>query len=175
MPVRKPNAELRKREYLTPDEVEQLLKAARAGRHGHRDYTMILVAIRHGLRASEIAKLEWSQVEFGRNPLLHVTRVKRGTPSTHPIRGDELRALRQLQRDAKTPFVFETERQTGFTPEAINRQIKSIGKRANLPFPVHASLPPKHRLRVPALGNCQHAYDLWRSTDHHQGSFGSAV
>ena len=35
------------------------------------------------------------------------------------------------------------------------------------------SLPPKHRHRVPALGDCQHAHDLWRSTDDHQGSLGS--
>jgi integrase len=140
MPLRKPNAELRKREYLNEDEIEQLLKAARAGRHGHRDETMILVAYRHGLRAAEIAGLEWSQVEFSRNPVLHVSRVKNGTPAVHPILVDELRALRQLHRNAKTPFVFETERQTGFTPEAINRQIKGIGKRAKLPMPVHCHM-----------------------------------
>ena len=35
------------------------------------------------------------------------------------------------------------------------------------------SLPPKHRHRVPTLGDCQHAHEPWRSTDHHQGSLGS--
>jgi type 1 fimbriae regulatory protein FimB/type 1 fimbriae regulatory protein FimE len=56
------NAELRAREYLTPDEVERLMKAARDGhgRYAHRDATLIMVAFRHGLRATEIADLEWS-------------------------------------------------------------------------------------------------------------------
>ena len=109
-PGRATNASLRTREYLTPAEVEKLAKAARDGRYGHRDGTMILIAFRHGLRASEICDLEWSQVEFGRNAALHVRRVKNGKPSVHPLRGEELRALRELQRNAKTPFVFETER-----------------------------------------------------------------
>ena len=48
-PRRKPNAELRPREYLTEAEVERLRKAACAGnRNGHRDETMILIAFRHG-------------------------------------------------------------------------------------------------------------------------------
>ena len=140
MPVRRPNAELRQREYLTPDEIERLIKAAKSGRHAARDAAMILVAYRHGLRASEIAKLEWPQVEFGRNPMLHVTRVKSGTPAVHPLQADEVRALRQLHRNASTPYVFETERRTGFTSDAINRQIKTIGERAKLAFPVHCHM-----------------------------------
>jgi integrase len=139
-PGRATNAELRAREYLTPAEVDKLMKAARDGRYGHRDATMILIAFRHGLRATEICDLEWSQVEFGRSACLHVRRAKNGKPSVHPLRGDELRALRELQRSAKTPFVFETERETGFTPDAVNRQIKGIGKRAGLPFPVHCHM-----------------------------------
>ena len=74
------------------------MKAARGNRWGHRDATMILVAYRHGLRASELVDLRWDQVEF-RTATLHVRRVKQGTPSTHPILGDELRALRRLQRE----------------------------------------------------------------------------
>ena len=67
VPTRKPNAEMRTREYLTPDEVEKLIAAAKLGRHGQRDATLILVGFRHGLRAVEIADLEWSQVEWGRD------------------------------------------------------------------------------------------------------------
>ena len=85
VPTRKPNAEMRTREYLTPDEVEKLIAAAKLGRHGHRDATLILVAFRHGLRAVEIADLEWSQVEWGRNPALHVRRAKNGKPAVHPL------------------------------------------------------------------------------------------
>ena len=44
MARRRPNAELRSREHLTLDEVERLVTAAKDGRHGHRDATMLLVA-----------------------------------------------------------------------------------------------------------------------------------
>jgi Phage integrase family len=98
VPVRPANAELRTREYLTPKEVERLTKTARDGRYRHRDATLILLAFRHGLRASEICDLEWSQVEFGRSAALHVRRAKNGKPSVHPLRGDEIRALRELRR-----------------------------------------------------------------------------
>ena len=71
---------------------------------------MILVAYRHGLRAAEVCSLEWSQVDFAL-ATLHVRRVKSGKPSTHPIRGDEMRALRKLRREApKSPFMFVSER-----------------------------------------------------------------
>ena len=115
-PKRLPNADLRTREYLTEAEVERLMEAAKGNRWGHRDATMILVAYRHGLRASELVDLRWDQVEFA-TATLHVRRVKQGTPSTHPILGDELRALRRLQREQepKSPFVFTSERGAPFT------------------------------------------------------------
>jgi len=94
-PKRRPNADLRTREYLTEAEVERLLKATRANRWGHRDATMILIAYRHGLRASELTDLRWDQIDFNAGTMA-VRRAKKGTPSTHPIRGDEMRALRRL-------------------------------------------------------------------------------
>jgi integrase len=61
------------------------------GRYPQRDATLILVTYRHGLRATELCDLEWSQVDFD-TATLHVRRAKNGKPATHPIRGDELRA-----------------------------------------------------------------------------------
>lgn len=131
-PQRPTNGELRTREYLTGAEVDKLMAAAKSGR---------LIAYRHGLRAAEIADLEWSQVELGRNAVLHVRRVKNGKASTHPLRGDEIRMLRELRRQfPDSAFVFCTERGGPFTSDAINRQVKIIGKRAALPFPVHVHM-----------------------------------
>jgi type 1 fimbriae regulatory protein FimB/type 1 fimbriae regulatory protein FimE len=154
-PSRLGSAELRVREYLTADEVKRLIKAARDGsRYGHRDATMILIGFRHGLRASEIANLEWSQVELGRNATLHVRRTKNGKPSAHPLRGDEVRALRELRHQfPDSASVFATERGGPFTADAINRHVKRIGWRAGLPT-VHA-----HMLRHAcgyALANAGH-------------------
>src|SRR5262245_9238076 len=95
---RLPNTHYRVREYLTQREVERLMKVANRNRYGHRDATMILLAFRHGLRASELCSLRWEQVDLA-HARLHVSRLKNGLPSVHPLAGTELRALRRLQRD----------------------------------------------------------------------------
>jgi integrase len=85
--------------------------------------------------------LEWSQVEFGRSASLHVTRKKNGKSSVHPLRGDEIRALRELQRQyPESKHVFSTERDGPFTLDAVNRLIKRIGERACFSFQVHCHM-----------------------------------
>ena len=127
-PTLRPNAKLRTREHLTPGEVEALIEAAKANRYGHRDATMIVVAFRHGLRAAEVCDLRWDQVFNG--AVLHMRRVKNGTPSTHPLLGDELRALRRLQRESPpSPFVFVSERGTPFTTAGFARMIERAARR----------------------------------------------
>jgi type 1 fimbriae regulatory protein FimB/type 1 fimbriae regulatory protein FimE len=137
-PKRLANAEYRRREYLTPTEVERLLKAAGKNRHGHRDATMVLVCYRHGLRVSELVGLEWSQIDFNAANL-HVRRLKGSTDGVHPIRGDELRALRRLQREQepKSAFVFTSERGSPFSTAGFLRMIQRAGETASLGFPVH--------------------------------------
>ena len=137
-PRRRPNAELRTREYLTETEVEKLIKAARGNRYGHRDATMILVSYRHGLRVSELVDLRWDQVDF-RHGQLHVRRVKQGTSAVHPIIGDELRALRQLQRaqDPRSTFMFTSERGSPFTTAGFAKLVARAGVQAKLSFPAH--------------------------------------
>jgi integrase len=137
-PKRPPNCDLRTREYLTEAEVERLMAAAKRNRWGHRDATMVLLAYRHGLRASELVDLRWDQVEL-RTATLHVRRVKQGSPSTHPILGDELRALRRLQREQepKSPFVFTSERGAPFTTAGFARMIERAGIEAKFGFKAH--------------------------------------
>jgi site-specific recombinase XerD len=137
-PTRRRNGDLRTREYLTEAEVERLSEAAKGNRWGHRDAAMILVAYRHGLRVSELVDLRWDQVEF-RTATLHVRRAKQGTPSTHPILGDELRALRRLQREQepKSPFVFTSERGAPFTTAGFARMLERAGIEAKFGFKAH--------------------------------------
>ena len=137
-PTRPPNADLRTREYLTEDEVERLMTATKGNRWGHRDATMIHVAYRHGLRAAELVDLRWDQVDF-RTATLHVRRVKRGSPATHPILGDELRALRRLQREQepKSSFAFTSERGAPFSTAGFARMIERAGIEAKLGFKAH--------------------------------------
>ena len=104
-PRRGKNAEYRTREHLAESEVERLIEATT----GHRDAIMILLAFRHGLRASELVDLRWDQVDFELG-VLHVRRAKAGTPATHPLTGRELRALRRLQRETGGTHLFMSER-----------------------------------------------------------------
>ena len=137
-PKRPPNGDVRTREYLTEAEVEKLMNAAKGNRYGHRDATMGLVAYRHGLRAAELVDLRWDQVDF-KTAILHVRRVKAGTPSSHPILGDELRALRRLQREQepKSPFVFTSERGAPFTTAGFAKMVERAGVEAKFAFKAH--------------------------------------
>jgi integrase len=137
-PIRRPNAELRSREYLLPAEVDRLIKAAGDNRFGHRDATMVLIAYRHGLRAAELVDLKWEQVDF-RNSRLHVNRRKEGTESVHPMTGRELRALRRLEREQepKSPFVFTSMRGSPFTTAGFRKMLARLGTEAKFDFLVH--------------------------------------
>jgi type 1 fimbriae regulatory protein FimB/type 1 fimbriae regulatory protein FimE len=141
--VRKPNKELRQREYLTESELDSLRNAAsKTGRYGHRDSTLIMVMYRHGLRVSEAIDLRWEQIDFTRSTI-HVTRLKNGDASVHPLVGEELRALRKLRRDfPASSFVFNSERQGPLTARAVHKIIARAGKLAGTAFPCHP-----HQLR----------------------------
>ena len=136
MPTRRPNSELRPREHLTEREVEKLVEAAKGNRHGARDSTMVLIGFRHALRASELCELRWSDVEF-ESATLHIRRAKGGTTGTHPLLGDEMRALRTLKRVAKSPFIFVSERGAPFTVAGLAKLIERAGIAAKVGFKVH--------------------------------------
>jgi type 1 fimbriae regulatory protein FimB/type 1 fimbriae regulatory protein FimE len=137
-PVRLPNVEYRSREHLTEQEVKKLIEAAKDNRYGHRDSTMVLLAFRHGLRASELVDLRWEQVDL-KGGILHVRRVKQGTPATHPLTGNELRALRRLEREqeSKSPFVFISERDTPFTNRGFQALVERAGQAAGFDMKIH--------------------------------------
>jgi type 1 fimbriae regulatory protein FimB/type 1 fimbriae regulatory protein FimE len=135
-PLRRPNRELRPREHLTEREVGKLIDAAKGNRHGQRDATMIMVCFRHGLRASELCELQWSDVEF-ESATLHLRRSKGGSTSTQPLLGDELRALRTLKRDSNSPFIFVSERGAPFSVSGLQKMVERVGIEAKMPFKVH--------------------------------------
>jgi type 1 fimbriae regulatory protein FimB/type 1 fimbriae regulatory protein FimE len=135
-PRRPPNAELRSREYLTEAEVEKLIEGTKRNRQPHRDATMILIAYRHGLRASELVDLKWEQVDFNAATLA-VRMAKQGTPATHPLTGREMRALRKLHREADSPFVFVSERGAPMTVAGFQKLIARASDAANLGIKAH--------------------------------------
>jgi integrase len=136
-PVRRANAEYRVREHLTETEVEKLLAALRANRHGPRDWLIGLMIYRHGLRVSEACDLRWDDIDLAARTIV-IRRLKGSRDSTHYLERDELAGLRRLPR--KSAYVFVNERSDPFKRMGIARLIERAGQAAALPFPVHVHM-----------------------------------
>lgn len=140
-PPRRPTAR-GGRSYLTPAEVEKVAAAAnRTGRHGARDALMVRVCHRHGLRVTELVELRRDQVDLA-GGVLHVRRLKKGTPATHPLSAWETRALRQTlrelaARDDGGVYLFASERGGPLTRWAFAKMLSRAGRLAGLAFAVH--------------------------------------
>ena len=138
VPGRPKNLDVRSREHLTLDEVNNLMKAAGdMGRHQLRDRTIVLIMFRHGLRVSEAVDLRWDQIDFKAGSI-YINRLKNGKPATHFLEGDEMRALRRLKREQTlNPFIFVTERGGPLTRSTVNKMVERAGRNAEIGFPVH--------------------------------------
>ena len=125
------------RDYLTEREVEKLMDAARENRWGHRDATAILLAYRHGLRASELVGLRWDDIDW-QTSTLHVRRAKGGIGTRQPLAARELRALRRLQREASGVHIFVSERGAPLSVAGYQRMVARAGER--FPFLIHSHM-----------------------------------
>jgi site-specific recombinase XerD len=126
--------------FMTEGEIKR--EAARRGRHGARDFCMMLVAYRHGLRVSELIDIRMSEIDL-ETARINVRRVKGSLSTSQPIEGNELRAIRAWLRErslinnaAASPFLFLSERGP-FTRQAINYLVEQIGKQGKLGFRCH--------------------------------------
>src|SRR5690348_7078542 len=98
-----PAVDPRPKNFLTEAEVANFLKAARKGRHGTRNFAMLLLAFRHGLRVSELINMRMADVDLDTGHLF-VRRLKGSLSTSHPLDGDEIRALRAwLRQRVKAP------------------------------------------------------------------------
>jgi type 1 fimbriae regulatory protein FimB/type 1 fimbriae regulatory protein FimE len=129
------------RDYLRPDEANAVIDAAgRIGRQGLRDQVLLRLIYRHGLRASEASHTKWTDFDLtpGSGPkTFHVRRLKGSVDSTHTLDRDEVSALRKLQKESTSPFVFLSERGGPLSPDMIARIVQRAGEAAQLGFHVH--------------------------------------
>jgi type 1 fimbriae regulatory protein FimB/type 1 fimbriae regulatory protein FimE len=129
----------KEKDFITEAELEELVKAAGKSRHRWRDTALLRVMFWHGLRVSELCNLRQSDLDF-RSGKIHVRRIKGGLSTHHPMRGDELRALKRYLKertDSSLPWVFITERGEQFTRYGINYLLRAISARSVLSFHVH--------------------------------------
>jgi type 1 fimbriae regulatory protein FimB len=123
----------RAKDYLSPAEVAKLLDAAKTGRHGVRDYLLLLMTYRHGLRVSETIGLRRDELDLDR-ARLWVRRLKGGLSVEQPIAGDELRAIKRylaMRADA-LPWLFVSERDQPLTRQGVNYLVEAAAARAGL-------------------------------------------
>ena len=134
----------RLRTYLTRDEVTALLRSAKKSRHGARNHAMILIAYRHGLRASEVTNLRVSDLDLSTGTI-YCRRAKNSRSSLHPMKPDEVGALQKVLQQRKlqaSDYVFQSERAEKMSRSAFWRIVSQAGDLAELPVKAYA-----HQLR----------------------------
>jgi integrase len=117
--------------YLSPSQVQALIKAAKAGRWGARDALMISVAYHHALRVTELIKLQWDAVDLD-GGTISVRRRKGGVSGQQHLAPDDRKALRALRRAQKGDHVFETERGDQFSRDGFAKLLARAGERAGI-------------------------------------------
>ena len=101
---------------------------------------LFLANVTMPLRVSELCDLQRNQIDF-QSAAIHIRRVKRGTPATHPLTGNEMRALRKLKSENEaSPFVFVSELGTPFTTMGFSQMLKRAAEKAGLDIKVHAHM-----------------------------------
>ena len=134
-----PRRRPRTREHLRPEEVNRLLEASRnpsLSRYPRRDHCLLLLMYRHGLRVSEACQLRLSDVDLAQKEI-HIRRLKRGKPSTHPLYAGEPRALNDwlAERKALRPegdALFVSERRTKLARGTVWALMQKYARAAGL-------------------------------------------
>jgi type 1 fimbriae regulatory protein FimB len=129
------------RKHLTSREIEKLIAATKGARHEARDRCLLLLMFRHGLRVSEALSLNLSQIDLeGRT--LHVSRLKSGLSTNHPLRADECRAIRawltvRENMQPETKALFVSARRGALSRKTAWLAIRQYGEAADLEVAAH--------------------------------------
>jgi type 1 fimbriae regulatory protein FimB/type 1 fimbriae regulatory protein FimE len=131
----------RRYEHLSEAELQAVEAEAKRTRYGLRDHLAVRMAYRHGLRASELVAIEWTDLDLAAGRFL-VRRAKGGVSTTHHLDGDVIRALRKIQRlqPVGSRFVFLTERGGPWSAPGFSRMVERVGDRALPDRGVHAHM-----------------------------------
>lgn len=136
--TRKDNKSYRSKEFLRPEELAEILQAVSArGRHKHRDYTLLLLMYRHGLRVTEAITLRWDAVSL-KGKTIWIERLKGSDSSEHPLKADEVEALTELKRlYSNSVWLFPSERGTHITSDAVRKILNRASEVGNIDIKLH--------------------------------------
>ena len=138
----KNNTDIKKRNFLTQAEIESLLKAANTGTHAARNYCLTLLCFIHGLRASEICRLQISDIDL-RSKCIYIHRLKKGFSTTHPLLNKEIQALknwleiRSSYPDSDSEWLFLSRKGNPLSRQQFYQIISSSGDHAGLSLEIH--------------------------------------
>ena len=132
---------MRERKHLVSAEVEKLIAATKGSRNAARDRCFLLLMFRHGLRVSEACGLQLSQVDI-ESRMLHVERLKKGLSTTHPLRPDEIKAIKTWLAERKNlapagGSFFVSARRLPLSRKTAWVAIRDYGEKAKLAVPAH--------------------------------------
>ncbi|EIW9477472.1 MULTISPECIES: tyrosine-type DNA invertase [Klebsiella] len=138
----KNNSEIKKRNFLTQNEIESLLNAANSGPHAARNYCLTLLCFIHGFRASEICRLRISDIDL-RSKCIYIHRLKKGFSTTHPLLNKEIQALKRWLdiRDeypqSTSEWLFLSRKGNPLSRQQFYQIISASGDQAGLPLEIH--------------------------------------
>src|SRR5215470_3815610 len=128
--------------FLEAKELQQLLETAR--KRSARDWAILLLAYRHGLRAVELSNLKLQSLDLKSNTI-RVARAKGSLETVQPIRGavggqpwlNERKALKQWLAEREryqdaSDFVFLSQKGGPLTTNALWRLFKTVAEEAGI-------------------------------------------
>lgn len=127
------NAREKAKDYLSDSEIKLFLEASKKTRYPKRNYLLLLMMYRHGLRVSEGIALKKSDVNL-KDSRVWVNRLKGGLSTEHPISGDELRAIKRYlnSREDNLPWLFVNERGLPLTRQAVSYIVNTVGEKVKV-------------------------------------------
>lgn len=138
----KNNSDIKKRNFLTQNEIESLLNAANSGPHAARNYCLTLLCFIHGFRAREICRLRISDIDL-RSKCIYIHRLKKGFSTTHPLLNKEIQALKRWLdiRDeypqSTSEWLFLSRKGNPLSRQQFYQIISASGDQAGLPLEIH--------------------------------------
>jgi type 1 fimbriae regulatory protein FimB len=116
--------------FLTQDELKRLVSTIK----DRRDRAIILMAYRHGLRASEIGLLQRADIDLKQGRVT-IHRLKGSISGVYPMQPDMVKLLRSLirERTDASPYLFVSNRNVPIDRRTLWCLMQRYGTAAKLP------------------------------------------
>lgn len=131
-----------KRNYLTENEIHNILRTASKGNYYHRDYCMIMMSFLHGLRVSEVISLKMEDYDH-LSMKINIHRLKGGFSTIHPLLLEENHTLQQWLIERKkwikgeSPWLFVSHSGNKLSRQRFYNLLREYGKKSNLPLDIY--------------------------------------